>query len=72
MRRRGHIAAAAGLGWCFPPGALAPFVAAKASSVMNWPNLVICRVGRWRVDGRFHMTGHRHGYTAALSAEIDH
>ena len=66
MRRRGHIAAAAGLGWCFPPGALAPFVAAKASSVMNWPGIVIELVGRWRADGRFHMTGHRHGYTAAL------
>ena len=39
---------------------------------MNWPGIVITLVGRWRVDGRFHMTGHRHGYTAALSAEIDH
>jgi len=39
---------------------------------MNWPDIVIYRVGRWRVDGRFHMTGHRNGYTAALSAEIDH
>ena len=55
-----------GLGWCFPPGALAPFVAAKASSVMNWPGIVIELIGRWRADGRFHMTGHRHGYTAAL------
>ena len=61
-----------GLGWCFPPGALAPFVAAKTTGLINWPGIVIQLVGRWRVDGRFHMTGHRHGYTAALSAEIDH
>ena len=55
-----------GLGWCFPPGALAPFVAAKTTGLINWPGIVIQLVGRWRVDGRFHMTGHRHGYTAAL------
>ena len=55
-----------GLGWCFPPGALAPFVAAKTTGLIDWPGIVIQLVGRWRVDGRFHMTGHRHGYTAAL------
>ena len=55
-----------GLGWCFPPGALAPFVAAKTTGLINWPGIVIQLVGRWRVDVRFHMTGHRHGYTAAL------
>ena len=59
-----------GLGWCFPAGALAPFVATQAVNVINWPSYLINVFAGGmmdlKYDGRYHMTGHRNGYAAAI------